>query len=181
MQNMGLRHSNKHAASMMSRIAVALLLLCIQPVAPALALTATNNLSVSVLVPAKVQMTATPMNFGSTFNAPAPLQASASITVNILSGTAYNITIDAGLNIAGERRVTNGAGNFRSYLLYKDATRTQLWGDSDFTATYAAGSSLAATGTGATQTFTVYADSPGVAAQLPAGIYSDAVTVTVNY
>ena len=166
---------------MMSRIAVALLVLCTQPVPAALALTATNNLSISVLVPAKVQMTTTPMNFGSTFNAQAPLQASASIAVNILSGTAYNITIDAGLHMAGERQVSDGAGNFRSYLLYKDATRTQLWGDSDFTATYAAGSSLAATGTGATQTFTVYADSPGVAAQLPAGIYSDAVTVTVNY
>lgn len=146
------------------------------------AATASNTVSTSVIVPAQVQLSATAMQFGNTYNPQTTLQASAVVTVNIAASQVFNITLDGGLNLSGERRMTDGAGHFRSYLLYKDAPRTQLWGDADFAASYTGGTSVAAVGSGTAQNFTVYGSSPGGTPLLqPAGSYSDAVTVTVHY
>lgn len=163
------------------RLACCALLLSAQlPVAQAA--TASNTVNMSVIVPAQVQLSATAMSFGNTFNPQTTLQASASVTVNITASQVFNITLDGGLNLSGERRMTDGAGHFRSYLLYKDAARTQLWGDADFAASYVGGTSVGAIGTGAAQSFNVYGTSPSATPlQQPAGIYNDAVTVTVHY
>jgi len=142
------------------------------------AFTNTNNLNVSVVVPPVVQLSVTSMNFG-TAPTTRSVQATAVITINMVATQAYHITIDAGLHKATERRISNGAGSFRSYLLYRDAARTQLWGDAGFASSYAAGSAKLSTGTGANQTFTVYGTSPATTGI--SGSYSDQVTVTVHY
>lgn len=162
------------------RMIVVLMLLVMQSQQLLHAGVGSNNLDVSVSVPATVSLILQPMDFGSTFNANATLQASANIIVNIDQSIPYNITLDAGLNFSGERRMSDGAGSFRSYLLYKDAVRTQLWGDSDFDGTYMNGSSVAGGATAnVDQVHTVYGTSP--AAAINPGNYSDAVTVTVHY
>ncbi|MBK9162000.1 MAG: spore coat protein U domain-containing protein [Nitrosomonadales bacterium] len=146
----------------------------------ATAAVATNNLNISVSVPATANLTVQAMDFGSSFNTATDLQATATLTVRIDQSIPYNVTLDAGLNFSGERRMSNGSGGFRSYLLYKDAARTQLWGDSDFAASYTSGSSTAATATAnQNAVITVYGLSPG--GTHPAGNYSDAVTVTIHY
>ncbi len=146
----------------------------------AMAAVTTNNLDISVSVPATVSLTLQPMDFGSSFNSQADLQATTLISVRIDQSIPYNVTLDAGLNFSGERRMSNGSGGFRNYLLYKDAGHTQLWGDADFAASYTAGSSAAATATANQNTvISVYGLSPG--GTHPIGNYSDVVTVTVHY
>jgi len=149
---------------------------------PAWAFTANNNLNVSVTVPPTVQLLVSNMDFGVSSNPQAVLTATAGIQVNMVAGQIYNITLDAGLHFFAERRIDDGAGHFRSYHLYKDAGHSQLWGDSDYAGSYAAGTSLATTGTGTWQSFTVHGSSPAhTAAANPPGTYADTVTVTIHY
>ncbi len=169
-----------HTVSVFCKRSKSLLGVCALLVAApaAFAFTNTNNLNVSVVVPAAVQLSVTPMNFGTTPTTQSA-QATAVITVNMVATQAYQITLDAGRHKATERQMSNGAGSFRSYLLYQDAAHTKLWGDSGFAATYAAGGSVATAGTGTNQTFTIYGTSP--AATTPSSTYTDQVTVTVHY
>ena len=61
-----------------------------------------------------------------------------------------------------------------TYGLYQDSGRTQPWGDSVGTNT------AAGTGSGLTQTFTVYGRVPAQNTPSP-GTYADTVVVTVSY
>ena len=80
---------------------------------------------------------------------------------------------------AGYRAVSDGI-NARMYRLFMDNVFGTQWGDSDFANTYPGGASVADTGSGAAQPHTVYGWlESGIV--LPAGTYSDTVTVTVNY
>lgn len=65
-----------------------------------------------------------------------------------------------------------------AYSLYRDAGRTQPWGDTPGTDTQAA--SAATSTTGSVRTFTVYARIPA-SQSASIGTYSDVVQVTVNY
>ena len=71
------------------------------------------------------------------------------------------------------RKMTSGA-NAVNYSLYRDALRTQLWGQTIGTDT------VAGTGSGANQTLTIYGRVPAQAVP-PPGTYSDAVTITVEF
>lgn len=72
------------------------------------------------------------------------------------------------------RRMTLG-GAAVVYGLYKDAGRSQPWGDGA-----TPGSTVAGTGTGAAKGYTVYGRVPPQTAPTP-GTYSDTVVVTVTY
>lgn len=148
--------------------------------AAAQAATTTTTMSVSMTVPVSCTVSATPMAFG-TGTGTTVLTAQATIGVNCASGAAYNVAIDSGrnfLSVGARRRMASGF-NFVSYRLTKTAGGAD-WGDSDFANTFAPGSSVAGTGTGANRALTVFGETIG-AASVPAGSYSDGVVVTVHF
>jgi len=144
------------------------------------ALTAKNNLSISAVVPAAVQLSTTAMNFGVVPTTQTALaRATATITVNMVATQVYHISLDAGLNKLTSRRMKNAASNVVAYDLYQDSAYTTLWGDAGYSNTFSAGSALATTGTGANQVFTVYGQFQNIPTQ--AGNFTDIITVTVHY
>jgi len=94
------------------------------------------NMQVNANVVRKCTITAQPMAFGSydpvMGNATAPLDGQTTLTVACTKGTAVSIAMDAGTNAQGlTRRMTSAGGDFLTYEAYKDAARTQRWGDGD--------------------------------------------------
>jgi spore coat protein U-like protein len=92
------------------------------------------NMQVNANVVRKCTITAQPMAFGSydpvQTNATAPLDGQSTLTVACTKGTAVSIGMDAGGNAQGAtRRMSSGTGDFLAYEAYKDASRTQRWGD----------------------------------------------------
>ncbi len=108
----------------------------------------------------------------------APVDRQGSLTVNCSTGTPYTIGLGTGLSStaaaasATNRRMSSGTG-FVPYGLYRDAGRTQFWGDIIGTNT------VAGTGTAANQTIPVYGRVPST--NFPAGVYADTVTATITY
>lgn len=96
------------------------------------------------------------------------------VTVSCTGRTPWRMSMDDGRHAAGgQRRMRQEEGpNHVRYELYRDPARTQRWGDG--------ASRLQGTGTGSTQTLTVYGRVQGGQA-VPAGSYSDTITVTVTY
>ncbi|MBL4759944.1 MAG: spore coat protein U domain-containing protein [Mariprofundaceae bacterium] len=159
----------------------ALLSLCLFLILPfsSYAFTAKNNLAISVVVPPKVQLSATPMSFGTIANTSnTTTRATATITINMVATQAYQITLNAGLYAT--RRMRNAAGAFIPYTLYQNAAYTTAWGDNTFANTFTAGSPLASVGTGNNQVFMVYGQTQIPANSTP-GNFNDTITVTVHY
>ena len=126
---------------------------------------------------------ATAMDFGNDFFSDSSAQAG--ITVTCDDTQAYNVTMDAGQNLAN----TSPFGNVRhmasadagsiAYRLNKTAAGGGQWGDSDFANSYAAGSSVAGTGNGTPQVLTVFGETIKYNGGI--GDFSDTVTVSVNF
>lgn len=124
-------------------------------------------------------LSASPLDFGGVGVALAnqPVDAQGSISVNCGQGIGYTLALDAGTGNGAtvrDRRMTRDAGGeLLRYGLYRDAARTQVWGES--------GSDLVTgTGSGSGNTHTVYgrlnAQPPP-----PAGQYRDTITVTLTF
>ena len=105
------------------------------------------------------------------------------IDVTCSTGVSYNIALDGGQNyVLGSpsgRFLSDGVGNLLPYGLMTEADPTVFWGDSDFGAT-TEWPSVAAVGTGVLQTHTV-PGGVGAGNDVPVGLYSDVVIVTVHY
>lgn len=102
-----------------------------------------------------------------------------SIVVTCTSGATYSVALGAGNNLSsGNRRMVNGT-NFIVYQLYSDMAQTTLWGDG----TAGIGSTRSGlSGSGATQSYTVYAKIPtSPQSAVPAGSYTDTLTITVTF
>lgn len=90
--------------------------------------------------------------------------------------TPYNIGLDAGTGTGATvavRKMTSGA-NAVNYSLYSDSGHTTVWGNTVGTNT------VAATGNGSTQSYTVYGRVTAQTTPAP-GTYTDTITVTVTY
>lgn len=60
----------------------------------------------------------------------APLDQRSSLTLQCPVGTTWQLALNEGLYSAGgERRMSNGQGDFAQYQIYRDAARTQTWGN----------------------------------------------------
>lgn len=133
--------------------------------------------TVSATVINKCAVTVNPLHFGTNLGLlTTAVDASTTLGVQCSSGTAYNIGLNAGQNGGGDinaRAMVLGAGSVH-YQLYRDAARSQVWGNTIGTNT------VTATGNGNTQYQTVYGQ---VLPQTTpsAGTYNDIVTVTVTY
>lgn len=106
------------------------------------------------------------------------------LKVTCTNGAAYNIGLSAGINpsaandvnarrMKGESSSPNNAGDYVPYNLYSDASRATVWGETVGTNT------IASTGTGAQQTYTIYGRVPST--NYTVGDYRDTVTATVTF
>ncbi|WP_167737579.1 Csu type fimbrial protein [Sphingomonas parva] len=147
--------------------------------APAFAQTASSSLDVSATVTANCTVTTSPIAFGAVNTlSSSNVDGTGGVTVTCTNGTAWAASADAGSGTGatlGNRRMTAGS-NQLSYNLYTDSGRSSVWGDgTGSTAT------VANTGTGLAQDFTVYGRVAAGQTSVPAGSYSDTVAVTITY
>jgi len=147
--------------------------------APALAQTATANLSVSAAVAKNCSITTTAVAFGSydpiVTNAVAPLDGTGTVVVTCTKGAGTRIDLGLGANASGATRRMTGGTDFLTYELYQNATRTTVWGSGAV-----AGQTIAAAPSKAARTFTVYGRIAG-AQDVAAASYNDTVVATINF
>ena len=137
---------------------------------------ATGALSVSATVIDTCTVTATPMAFASLNTSVITNNATPSqITIICTSEkTGVNVTLDGGTAWSGsERQMTNQANNKLPYSLYKDAARETELSSGDTIST-----NMAIT---AVEPTFINIFGQVTAGDYAVGIYSDTVTITVNY
>lgn len=96
------------------------------------------------------------------------------IAMTCTGRTAWNVGLDNGQNAAGSLRRMRQGGSHVAYELYREPAMTSRWGTTIGTDT------KSGIGTGATQTLTVHGRVPA-GQTVPAGDYSDTITVTITY
>ncbi len=146
-------------------------------VSPVAAATVTTNLGVRIVIQNACTV-ATPgdLDFGTQGVLAANIDNTATLNVTCTSGAAYNIGLGVGAGSGATvttRKMTNGAATV-NYTMWRDAGRTQNWGNTVGTDT------LASTGTGTAQAHTIYGRVPPQTTPA-AGTYTDTVVVTVTY
>lgn len=132
----------------------------------------------SATVISNCNISASNIDFGQTGFIGSAINATGVITSTCSNNTPYTLALSAGQGTGATmtaRRMNGSAGGTLQYRLYRDAARTQAWGDGG-------GGTVTASGTGNTnaQTHTVYATLPAQGSA-PPGNYSDTVTVTVTF
>lgn len=145
--------------------------------APASAQSAGEPMDVQLDIEARCSVSATTMDFGAaTFVTTGPLDTTSTIRVACNVPSIFRIDMDRGVNPAGaQRRMTNGMGGFVDYNIYRNAARTQDWGNGFFTGQW--GFVIANTA----NEYTAYGRVPAFTAGSLTGTYLDTVTVTLNF
>lgn len=154
-----------------------LMALCCFGQSHAEAATATGSFNVRVTIAGTcVVTTAADLDFGTQGVLAANIDQTSTITVTCTNTTAYNIGLDKGLHGASTttRQMKAAGPALINYSLFSDAGRTVNWGDIVGTDT------VAATGTGTAQNFTVFGRIPPQASPVPA-LYTDTITITVTF
>ncbi|BDU16231.1 Csu type fimbrial protein [Lysobacter auxotrophicus] len=107
------------------------------------------------------------------------VNATGVLTLTCTKSATVTIALDAGVSVGAKvasRAMTRmGGTELLQYQLYRDAARTQRWGDGS-----QGTSTLSLTGAGAAQTATVYGSVPAQNMP-PPGTYNDTITVTVTF
>lgn len=140
--------------------------------------TASSSFNVQMTIVSECRLgTVNDINFGSSGFIDSNVDMNSTLTLKCTDGTPYNVALSQGAHGSSitDRRMKNSAGaQTLAYQLYRDSSRSQVWGQTTGTDT------VAGTGTGADQTINIYGRVPAqtVAA---AGSYSDTITVTVTY
>ena len=142
------------------------------------AATTTTTFPVTATVLKACAVNANPLAFG-TYDptAATPLDATTTLSVLCTVGTSFTVGLNAGTATGAtvtSRKMTNGA-NTLNYALFQEAARTSNWGNTPGTDT-----PPATTAPVLPTTLTVYGR-VAAAQNVPAGAYTDTVTVTVNY
>lgn len=144
--------------------------------------TASNSFQVTATVTSSCTVSGTTLNFGASIDplaAAVPLDATSTLSVQCTNTTPYTVALNAGVNAGGPanfgaRAMKSGVHSL-AYQLYLDTGRSTVWGDGTASSSTAAG-----TGTGSTQSISIYGRLPSLANVVP-GSYTDTVTVTVSY
>ncbi len=139
-------------------------------------LTATGSFGLQfAIAPTCVVTSATTLDFGTQGVLSANVDQTSVINITCTNTTPYNIGLDKGLNGSSvlTRQMKAGAAVV-NYSMYSDSGRTTNWGNTVGTDT------VAATGNGSAQAFTVYGRIPPQTSPA-AGTYTDTITVTVTY
>jgi len=158
------------------QIVVALFALVMLPAA-AQALTATGQVTITAttIQPTATVAVAGTLAFG-TVQDTATATAQTTFTVTATNAWPYSISLDGGANYnAGSSQsfMKDGSSqNAREYVLYQDASRSNVWGPAGTNVT-------GLTGSGAPQNYTIYGSL--LAAAGTTGAISDITTITVTY
>jgi len=141
------------------------------------ALAQTTTFQVTASVNSACSVTATDLAFG-VYDPFSVTDIDGTVTLDVLctNSTDYDIGLDEGTGSGATvttRRMSSG-GNTLDYSLYQNTQRTNVWGDTVGVDT------VADTGIGTTQNFTVYARLFALQNAAP-GSYADTVTVTVTF
>jgi len=138
---------------------------------------ATSSIPITATVIPSCTITANPLPFGDydlTLK-----DAQTDLNVTCTNQTPYEIGLDAGLGgnsvTARAMNSTPVSGNTLQYALYKDAGRTDNWGDG-----FGTSATLPGTGTSALQVIPVYGRLPAGQAS-PIGAYEDTVVATIYF
>jgi spore coat protein U-like protein len=170
-----LNHRNRaHALARIFAVASFVLLAVVRPT---LAATVTTTFTAQITIASSCTIdNAAALSFGTQGVLAANIDQTSTIQVTCTNLAPYNIGLDAGTGTGASvavRKMTSG-GVTVNYTLYSDTGRTTVWGNTIGTDT------VSGTGTGASQTYTVYGRVPAQATPAP-GTYTDTVTVTVTY
>ena len=148
-------------------------------VSAAVAATDTTTFPVTANVVDSCTVAATPLAFGNYNGITAlVLDATATITPTCTLGTAYTITLDAGLGTGATlttRKLSGPAGATLDYAIYTDPTRTTFWGNGG-----GGTGTRTGVGLGVAQSGLMYARIPASQAT-SVGSYLDTITVTLSY
>jgi len=139
-------------------------------------LTSSTSFSATATVLSSCNVGATNLSFGSTGILSANADAQATLSIQCSPSLPYSISLDGGTSGATDptQRKMSFTGANVTYGLYQDAARTLGWGSTVGTNT------TSGTGSGVTQTQTVYGRVPSQTTPKP-GTYTDSVVVTVGY
>ncbi|NEI52423.1 fimbrial major subunit CsuA/B family protein [Rhizobium leguminosarum] len=133
---------------------------------------APTSFSVNANVAANCLVGVENIDFGTKGVLSANADAYGSVTATCTPGTTYTISLNGGTtNSAPSARKMSRGSEAVTYGLYKDVSRTQPWGGA---------TTVAGTGNGATQVFTVYGRVLSQPTPSP-GTYTDTVVVTLTY
>ncbi len=138
--------------------------------------TASTSTSASANVVATCSVSATNLSFGSSNILAINLDANSQVSPLCNNGLPYTVALDGGLSGASDpsqRKMRKNTEEI-SYGLYRDAARLLPWGSTSGTNT------ASGTGTGNSQTLTVYGRVPPQTTGSP-GLYNDTIIVNVIY
>lgn len=136
----------------------------------------TSGTTWTATVASNCLISAASLAFGSAGLLSSNLDATNSVTVTCTNTTPYNISLSAGSGsgaTVATRKMTS-AGHTVAYSLYRDAGHANVWGNT------VGSDTVASTGTGSAQTFTIYGRVRPQTTPAP-GTYSDTIVVTVTY
>jgi spore coat protein U-like protein len=157
--------------SLMSRKAILMLSVFALFSGESRAATTTSTFTVQMTITSSCGInSASTLNFGSSGVISAAVPGTSTLQVQCTNTTPFNIGLDVGQGTGATtaaRLMTNGA-NTITYALYQDSGHATLWGTNIGTNT------VASTGTGASQSFTVYGLVPAQTTP-PAAVYSDTI------
>ena len=138
------------------------------------------GLRASANIGAACTLVASPLDFGVVNTLTANIDRTTSLGLNCTTGAPYLLRMNGGTvagNPAARRMGASGvAPGVIDYQLRHSGANGPLWGDGTPGTTV-----LPGTGTGTSQTVTVYGRVPGGQPPAPVGTYSDTVTVSVEY
>jgi len=169
-------------------------LLCCVPVlalfvllsaAPVFAASTSANITVQANVAANCTISAGTVSFGSydpaVGNVSTPLDAEGTFTVKCTKGTAATIDLGVGANASVSTRRMLGGGDYLTYELYRDSSRSAVWGTGtgeNLNPYEADGGTAPNAGN---RTVTVYGRVPAGQVNIGSGAYSDTVVATINF
>lgn len=139
------------------------------------AATTTSTFNVTATVQATCTVSATNLAFGA--YAGVQVTGTTAIAVSCTNTTAYQVGLNAGATSGATvttRQMAGPSAAVLNYALYRDAARTQNWGNTAGTDT------VSGTGDGTQRSITVYGTIPAGQYVSP-GAYSDTIVVTVTY
>ncbi|KAA3640234.1 MAG: spore coat U domain-containing protein [Proteobacteria bacterium] len=140
------------------------------------AATVTDSMPVTITIENACEISTAPttLDFGTQGVLSANIDSLSTISVTCTTAAPYNIGLNGGASGNINARTMTDGTDFVGYQLYQESGRTTVWGDT------VGSNTMASTGTGVEQYFSVYGR---VAPQTtpPAGTYNDSVTVTVTY
>jgi len=146
------------------------------PAGTRLAVAGTGTSVWTANVPAMCLLTTASLNFGSQGVLSTAVDAQTSLSIRCTRTTPYTVALSAGSGAGAtttNRLMTGPSAATIGYALYRDAARTQNWGNSP-------GDIASGTGTGLAQNHMVYGRTPPQTTPAP-GAYSDTIIVTVTY